>query len=359
MRRRNAFTLIELLVVIAVISILVALLLPAVQQAREAARRAQCRNNLKQLGIALHNYHDVHKKFPYRKGGTTNLRGELGDRQQANFDRLSGMIALMPHLDQTPYFQRIQAGDPANGVAPGGPAPWSLWPGYFNRLPVLNCPTDPDIRNIRGISNYAFSMGDLVSRVANRDTRNVNGMFGGQGHCYSFPEITDGSSNTMAFSERVASGFDPGDKERPTIQEGVILRVSAIMTNPGACLAEAALLSSGGIYTDWTRVKGRFSNIWYDGQPENVAFLSVIGPNGPSCISDGNQNADGAVNLMTASSYHTGGVLVLFCDGSVQFMSDNIDTGNLATVTSLGAPSPYGVWGAMGTRAGGEVLRDF
>ena len=103
----------------------------------------------------------------------------------------------------------------------------------------------------------------------------------------------------------------------------------------------------------------KFSSTYCDGQPENVAFHTVLPPNGPSCNSDGNGNSDAAVSVLSASSEHTGGVQVLLCDGSARFVSENIDTGNLGVATNLGASSPYGVWGALGTRAGGEVIGEF
>src|SRR5690606_28625210 len=107
--RRSGFTLIELLVVIAIIAILIALLLPAVQQAREAARRTQCKNNLKQVGLALHNYHDVFGSFTYKSGGTdrppSSAPCNLG-----NARRRSGWVGLLPYIDQGPLYNQIESG---------------------------------------------------------------------------------------------------------------------------------------------------------------------------------------------------------------------------------------------------------
>lgn len=356
--RRRGFTLIELLVVIAIIAILIALLLPAVQQAREAARRTQCKNHLKQLGLALHNYHDVFNSFVYRKGGTLGYGNT--SRLDGNYERRSGMISLLPYLDQAPLYNLIQAGDPSTSppVPPGGPAPWNgTWTVWHKQIPTLRCPSDPGIQTSRGTSNYAFCMGDFVG-AANLSSTNVNGLFAFR-TCYGMRDITDGSSNTIMFSERVQADFAIGGRTNPDVREGVLTGVANITTNPGACVAAVTAISTGGRYTDGSRVKGRFSRIWMDGQPENVAFLTVLPPNGPSCVNDTNPNADSQVNLLSASSHHTGGVQALFADGAVRFISDSIDTGNLGVSTTLGGRSPYGVWGAMGTKSGGEVVGEF
>jgi len=130
--KRKGFTLIELLVVIAIIAILIALLLPAVQQAREAARRTQCKNNLKQLGLALHNYHDVYGRFIYRKGGTAGNPG--------NANRLSGFMGLMPYIEQGPLFNTVAAGGGTGNQPPGGPVGWTGWAEWNVTIPALLCP---------------------------------------------------------------------------------------------------------------------------------------------------------------------------------------------------------------------------
>ena len=112
-------------------------------------------------------------------------------------------------------------------------------------------------------------------------------------------------------------------------------------------------------YTTWNLVKGKFSSIWQDGQSENVGFLTVLAPNSVSCTNNNNNNADSTSPLLSASSQHTGGVHCLFTDGAVRFISENINTGNLGVAATLGAPSPYGVWGAMGTKGGGDTVGDF
>lgn len=356
--RQRGFTLIELLVVIAIIAILIALLLPAVQQAREAARRTQCKNNLKQLGLALHNYHDVYNSFTYLKGGTRGYGNP--NRLDGNYDRRSGIVSLFPYLEATALYQQIEAGDMSIGVHPGGPAPWNGWNGWNQRLTSLRCPTDPGAERPRGENNYAFSIGDFIGVDANtgRNTVDGNGLFGWR-RTYRMRDVVDGTSNTIAMSERVIAAFGIGGKPSPTLQEGTLTNVASIVTNPGSCLAAAAMVSDGTRYTNWSAVKGKFSSIYCDGQPENVAFHTVLPPNSPSCTNDGNGNSDSAVALLSASSFHVGGAQVLLADGSVRFVSENIDSGNTGVATAPGAASPYGVWGALGTRNGREVVGEW
>ena len=299
-RRRRAFTLVELLVVIAIIGILVALLLPAIQAAREAARRTQCNNNAKQIGVALHNYHDVYKSFVYMKGGTNGY--ENATRFDGNYNRRSGIISLLPFLEQGQLYDAIQAGDPTTTppVPPGGAGPWSAWTGYNQTIAPLRCPTDPGINAARGVCSYAFCHGDYlgVDAATGRDSNDGNGLFAAY-DTYGFRDVLDGSSNTIAFSERVMGSFGRGGKANARIQEGTLTEVATITTNPGSCLAAVAAISSGTQYTTWALVKGKFSSVYCDGQPEIVSFNTVLSPNSPSCTNNNNNNADADVAVLS------------------------------------------------------------
>lgn len=360
-KHARGFTLIELLVVIAIIAVLIALLLPAVQQAREAARRSQCKNNLKQIGLALNNYHDSSKAFVYRKGGTAGYGN--ANRNDGNYNRRSGMVSLLPYMDHAATYKQITAADATATppVPPGGAAPWGGYantaPGsYKHRIASLRCPTDDAIQFNQGNVNYVFCMGDFITN--NRDSTQSNGMFACN-RTYGMQDVKDGTSNTIALSERVAATFGLNGKPGCSIQEGIIQNVPTILTNPGTCLSTAAAIVTNGRYTVTTNVKGKTSSICFDGQAEIVGFTTVLPPNAPSCIDIANGNADGTGVLAPPNSNHTGGVHCLMVDGAVRFINNSINTGNLTVSTTLGVASPYGVWGALGTRSGREPVTNF
>ncbi|HEX6984450.1 MAG TPA: DUF1559 domain-containing protein [Planctomycetaceae bacterium] len=361
---RRGFTLIELLVVIAIIAVLIALLLPAVQQAREAARRTQCKNNLKQLGLALHNYHDVYGMFVPRKGGTDDGNGGCpADRTKANCLRLSGFAPLLPFIEQAPLYEQIKNGDPAGGVPPNGPAAWLSWNPWNVTLPGLLCPSDGRAVTIRQ-SNYVFSVGDTV--VDNLNRWDVRGMFGrsyrnSSGGTFngasSFATVTDGTSNTVALSEHLREDLGIRAGNQIAVKVGYAMNQGGLRNNPGIC---KATVGADGYYLASVQAKARHGLVW-DGQMERLGFTTIIGPNGPGCAEAADVNADNNHVVIPPTSNHTGGVNVLLADGSVRFISDNIDTGNLAapSLTALGGASPYGVWGALGTKAGGEAISEF
>jgi prepilin-type N-terminal cleavage/methylation domain-containing protein len=199
-RRRTAFTLIELLVVIAIIAVLIALLLPAVQQAREAARRSQCKNNLKQVGLALHNYHDTHNVLPpafFTQHGWTST------------------TFLLPYLDQAPMYNRLNVNGPINL------ADASILALAKTPLPVFLCPSspetapdaNPDIAVVVNSTTYRIAVSNYLPISGNQDIRctttSVNGIFYMNSRT-QFRDITDGMSNTFAFSERITKDYHVG-----------------------------------------------------------------------------------------------------------------------------------------------------
>ncbi|HJT30975.1 MAG TPA: DUF1559 domain-containing protein [Pirellulales bacterium] len=348
--RRSAFTLVELLVVIAIIGILIALLLPAVQAARESARRSQCTNNMKQLGIGLHHYHDVMGSFPFGRGGTNT-----GVAATGNDFRVSGFIPLLPYIEQQALYDQIRMG--GNGAPPLGPAGWFSWVNWNYTVPVLICPSEilqtPAAGSI-GHNNYAFSRGDSITHTIT--STNLRGMFMYQ-KTVTIAEVLDGTSNTIAMSERVRANFGIGGNAKPRIKEGTAtgltnLNTQPVATNPASCLAQA----NGQWFVNPAIVKGRFGTLWTDGEPERTGFNTVMPPNGPSCVGDADVNADSKSGVYAPSSFHPDGVMGLMVDGSVRFINDNIDTGNLAGPEVLSGPSWYGVWGAMGSKAGAESI---
>lgn len=331
-QRRKAFTLIELLVVIAIIAILIALLLPAVQQAREAARRTQCRSNLKQLGLALHNYHDNYNRFCDLRGGPNDGAGRQGDQ--------SGLVRLLPYLDQAPAYSTI----PQNNTVPvcwdSSFAPWVM---NFN---VLLCPSSPliDKKNGCGLKSYHFSVGTTINdNYAGKTTGLFQ--FSTQGY-RSMRDITDGSSNTLAMSEK---GL--GVPGRSIIGQSVY-NVPGIDTNPTLCLAVSSLgqYNTGASISSWGQ-----GTLWAFGHAHWNAVTTVLPPNSPSCYAYNSDNPSNAWGIYSPNSYHTGGVHALMGDGAVRFISNNIDAGNYGS----GFPASFGIWGALGTIGGGETVTDF
>ncbi|MCE3014350.1 MAG: DUF1559 domain-containing protein [Pirellula sp.] len=353
---RRGFTLVELLVVIAIIGILVGLLLPAVQAAREAARRMQCSNNLKQLGLALHNYESTFKSLPTRSGGTNSTTGT--GLMNSNRGRLSAFIPLLAFIEGGNQYNQIVAGDANN--PPHGPHAWASW-GPWNTSPAfMRCPSDGGYTNNTRTNSYALSAGDMVEGLMSGVSGQARGVFSPRGSVrgYKFGDISDGTSNTIALSERLCQQSTPVRAEDPVsvaanqveIVLGTHTRIAGLINTPSLCNTVVA----GRFFVAGSSIQSRFGIAWQDANPMYVSFNTVLPPNAASCA-DGGINGDSVHLVIPPASRHTGGVNATLCDGSVRFISNSVDTGNLNGRQTISGPSMYGAWGALGSRAGGEA----
>jgi len=340
--RRSAFTLIELLVVIAIIAILIALLLPAVQQAREAARRTQCKNNLKQIGLALHNYHDVHNIFPISVG----WNGGRGER----FGAFSDKVYLLPFLERANEYNLMNP-----NLRPWEPTGWhgnENIAGSSGFLPVFNCPSNPEpARNKRSAHTYAISNGVISGKASSIGTTSggtsPNGLASYTGSSWStensptvsFGNITDGTSNTAAYAEFLPRlGKDIGNSGPKTTQMHGWAGDSTMTPTQlrQACLAMTSVEND--------RAPFRGASWAWSWVANGSAYAHTMNPNEKPCLCYNGTGDWFGDTLLSASSLHTGGVQISLCDGSVRFISENID---------------HGVWMGVGTRNGREVLGDF
>jgi prepilin-type N-terminal cleavage/methylation domain-containing protein len=316
--RRFGFTLIELLVVIAIIGVLVALLLPAVQQAREAARRSQCKNNLKQLGLAMHNYHDTHGRFPPNQG-------ILGSTTWGADGKGTHLVQLLPFVDQAPLWSSINfsvVGQPFNLTLPSG----TLFRSTV--LALLQCPSDdrPPLNGDRALTNYAGSIGtawmqssngcNLSSIVGTGDTnsdgedwygnggtnvglvrtdiadaRGCSGMVARSVWCCRLADVTDGPSNTIMMGEI-----------RP--------------------MCDRDFTAQGWVYSDALWV-GTVPPINFPTCPNDTGYNLT-----PCTQNGGNWNT-----TMGFKSKHVGGAHFVMGDGAVRFLTQNI---NYVTYQKLG-----------------------
>ncbi len=312
-RSRVAFTLVELLVVIAIIGILIALLLPAVQAAREAARRAQCSNNLHQIGVALHAYHDLHKMLPagHMETGTT------GPTFRHQF---SWMTYLLPYLEQSVIYNRINFSQvDLRRSASQNPA---FIPAGRATIPVFLCPSDPvgRVNPLWGPTNY---LGNQGINCWCRE-QNCTGVFG-HNTWTRMAEIVDGTSNTIAVGETLKGDMDPH-----TLQDNYIFA-----RRGGGVGANAQDIDSCQVLPPNASDR---ATVWLGGHPQHNMFSTARVPNDPRFDCKAPHN--GCVNF-AARSAHPGGAQLLFCDGSARFITDRID------VT---------VYRALGTKSGREPL---
>jgi prepilin-type N-terminal cleavage/methylation domain-containing protein len=364
-----AFTLVELLVVIAIIGVLIALLLPAVQAARESARRSQCTNHLKQLGIALHNHHDTYKYFPNSSYQSSMDATSITNRSY----RINAIASMLPFMEQTSLYdamkQTVKNSDPLACTWLWVPEETGGSGIRIGSQPIstIQCPSDPEARTQKDIElarcNHRPVYGDMSVDLLEDMPRCI--FRKGDVTNVGFDAITDGASNTIVFAESVIWN---DHSDNPRIIGGVgVLTSLARDSKPSVC---TSLINGSGTITSVTipdtndnivRMPGRRI---YDGRAP-FSIVTILPPNSPNCGSL--VEWDGSTVIATASSYHTGGANTMYADGTVHFISQTINAGdpNFDVATETGSSNPYkdylgpsfwGVWGALGTPKGSESV---
>lgn len=337
---RLAFTLIELLVVIAIIAVLIALLLPAVQQAREAARRSQCKNNLKQIGLALHNYHSTFNVFPFGKGASY--------AGVPVYARWSQHAMILPYVDQAPLYNTLNFNFPPETPGMAGGVP-TFMPAFTNPsganatssrayVPVFLCPSDlTPGPGWLGQNNYAANQGGwLCDRSDQPGAASDNSPSEVQTGVFYFlsrvttASVTDGLSQTAFFSEHIRGQGTPD----PISDLFVMSHQTSLANTIAACRALNPATA--------TPLTSKWGYSWVMGENCCTQYNHVDVPNARSCAGTGFPGTMTNMAMqVSASSRHTGGVHVMMGDGAVNFASNSID---------------LNVWRALGTRSTGEVF---
>lgn len=330
--RKRGFTLIELLVVIAIIAILVALLLPAVQQAREAARRTQCKNNLKQIGLALHNYLDVNGAFPPSFVSDISTLDTPGGEWSIH-------ARILPYLEESNLYNLAQLELPYDAPENGDIA--------IQRVGAYQCPSDPNDRTrVDGNGapehypvSYGYNGGTW--RVWDNATRRPgDGAFAPNARIAP-RDFTDGMSNTLGFSE--VKAFTAYNRDGST----------GTATVPAGAGDVEALIGSGG-----SNKANSGHTEWVDGRVHQTGFTVTLTPNAEVIVPGAERPGDGDYTscredksctgptyaAVTSRSWHEGIVQSLLMDGSVRNISENID---------------LGLWRNLGQRNDGQVIGEF
>jgi len=331
--RRRGFTLIELLVVIAIIAVLIALLLPAVQQARESARRTQCKNNLMQIGLALQNYIMGHEVLP---PGTQNATGPIVSKEDATQYHMSWIVQILPYMEQQNVFNHVDF--TASVYAPENNSV------RVRQMPMLICPTDPHtFGKPVGLTTYCGVHNDYEAPI----DVNQNGVLF-LNSAIHYEQVTDGSSNTIYVMEaRADTGADLGwmSGTKATLRNGIQWVNRTEMVTAAAAVAAAAIAETQPAEAT-SPAEGTEAPDAPKSTPIEPSYQRhQNGSRGGIGIPlQAIQNAPGNNYVGGSSSHHTGGWQNVLGDGSVRFLSDNIDPKVLRNLTN---------------RADGEMLSEF
>lgn len=389
---RRGFTLVELLVVIAIIGVMVGLLLPAVQAAREAARRMSCGNNVKQLGLGLHNYHSAYNQLPIHGGGTHATGASVfAANNGSNNSQLSFLVGVTPFIEAQALWEQISTPLQAGGPWPAmGPAPSIatalIYSPWNTEIPALRCPSDPGTgQPAAGRTNYAACLGDSIrtsgwgpnsttnvvsSQHATDSRESHRGVFVAR-QKMGFRDILDGTANTIMCGEITT---DLGDNDIRT--RHLSGSTPATYANPAACNTPGAINPARPRFWLNPAVAEGRGYEWASAAILNTGFNTILPPNRELCRTAGAEVLSGASPAMadpgnrfgsavaTASSQHQGGAHVLMADGAVKFITDSIQTGAGPMVAQSGATggavagsaSNFGLWGQLGTRSGKETI---
>jgi prepilin-type N-terminal cleavage/methylation domain-containing protein len=344
-RPRSAFTLIELLVVIAIIAILIGLLLPAVQKVREAASRLKCQNNLKQIGLACHNYHGAYQCLPYGKG--KDYRNSPLVPGVPVYPRWSELALLLPFLEQGNLYNSIDFNYPPETPGMGGVV--NFMPAYENPgrqnaipcrtlVPLFLCPSDPapEPTTWLGQNNYLGNLGTTyMCDVSDQHPSTEDPTAKADGIFYylssvRLTDITDGTSNTAMFSEKLRGHGFPDPRTDMFIMPAAYTMTLAYDQCASLNPQTATPLTSKQGYS------------WVMGEMCCTTYNHMATPNTTTCASTGFKGGmQNMAMVVPPSSMHTGGVSVLLADGSLRFVPNNI---SLPT------------WRALGSRNGGDLL---
>ncbi|EMI51694.1 DUF1559 domain-containing protein [Rhodopirellula sallentina] len=391
-KKRDAFTLVELLVVVAICAVLFGLLLPATRGAKEAARRMSCSNNFKQIGLGLHNYHSAYSQLPMQMGGTYDSESDSGGTSAPgnNRYRLSFLVGLLPFVEQQMIWEDVSAGELSDGeskqFSPMGPAPWTRqFDPWQTEIPTFRCPSDPGLGlPSHGRTNYAACLGDATHWLNTGPTRwnaelsawandresqikaSGRGVFVPR-KVIRFRDVLDGLANTIMAGEICT---DLGDHDSRT--SGSLLNPwSMIHDSPVLCREQLDperpmfwdVANKDAVTASIGSENQRRGFRWADGAALYTGFNTILPPNSGVCFAGG----DSGIGMASMSSRHQGGAHALMADDAVKFITDSIEAGNTESGTVIsggtagrepGAISPYGLWGALGTRASAEEIEE-